>query len=144
MCQFQVGSNKSNTIGHINIVFHISVTQRVCWSLGVVILLDMLSAPLRQRVKGLELYKVHQNYILPFSIFSRRKRFAEIHEMYDNDTIYTMPRHKRYVEEPKFDVFLNPSKKDKQEETLKNLTKRFQRVFRSMDMKNSYPALFQV
>ena len=61
--------------------------------------------------------------------------------MYDNDTIYT--RQKRYVEEPKFDVFLNPSKKDKQEETLKNLTKRFQRVFRSMDMKNSYPALFQ-
>ena len=83
-------------------------------------------------------------FYITVSLFSRRKRFAEIHEMYDNDTIYTMPRHKRYVEEPKFDVFLNPSKKDKQEETLKNLTKRFQRVFRSMDMKNSYPALFQV
>ena len=27
---------------------------------------------------------------------------------------------------------------------LKNLTKKFQEVFQSMDMKNSYPALFQV
>ena len=48
------------------------------------------------------------------------------------------------MEEPKFDVFLNPSKKSQQEETLKNLTKKFQQVFRSMDMKQSYPALFQV
>ena len=30
------------------------------------------------------------------------------------------------------------------EETLKNLTKKFQKVFRSMDMQESYPALFQV
>ena len=83
-----------------------------------------------------------------------------MHELYDNQTIYQ--RSKRYVEEPKFDVFLNPTKKEKQvdwnlllhffssniklqqEETLKNLTKKFQEVFQSMDMKNSYPALFQV
>ena len=74
--------------------------------------------------------------------FLRRKRSSELYELYDNQTIYT--RSKRYVEEPKFDVFLNPSKKSQQEETLKNLTKKFQQVFRSMDMKQSYPALFQV
>ena len=35
-----------------------------------------------------------------------------MHELYDNQTIYQ--RSKRYVEEPKFDVFLNPTKKEKQ------------------------------
>ena len=75
---------------------------------------------------------------------ARRKRFSEIHEIYDNDTIYTsLSRQRRYVEEPKFDVFLNPTKRDKQEETLKNLTTKFQQVFQSMDMSGSYPALFQ-
>ena len=72
----------------------------------------------------------------------RRKRSSELFELYDNETIYS--RAKRYVEEPKFDVFLNPSKREKQEETLKNLTKKFQNVFSSMDMQGSYPALFQV
>ena len=72
----------------------------------------------------------------------RRKRSSELFELYDNETIYS--RVKRYVEEPKFDVFLNPSKREKQEETLKNLTKKFQNVFSSMDMQGSYPALFQV
>ena len=31
-----------------------------------------------------------------------------------------------------------------QAETLRNLTRKFQRVFQSMDMQNSYPALFQI
>ena len=74
--------------------------------------------------------------------YFRRKRSSELFELYDNETIYSRP--KRYVEEPKFDVFLNPLKREKQEETLKNLTKKFQNVFSSMDMKGSYPALFEV
>ena len=79
----------------------------------------------------------------PCNIF-RRRRGAEIYEEYDNETIYRAPRKRRYVEDPKFDVFLNPSKKSQQKETLKNLTRKFQKVFKSMDMQSSYPALFQV
>ena len=68
------------------------------------------------------------------------------------------------IEDPKFDVFLNPTKRKKQDEIVKNLTKKFQKVlmlmlmlmlmlvnimimikvFKSMDLVQSYPALFQV
>ena len=70
---------------------------------------------------------------------------AEIYSEYDNTTIYRQTaRPRRFIEDPKFDVFLNPSKREKQKETLKNLTLKFQQVFQSMDMQSSYPALFQV
>ena len=81
-------------------------------------------------------------------------------------------RRKRFIEDPKFDVFLNPTKRQKQNEIVKNLTKKFQKVyiamlswweiimmimivvlkskimvikvFKSMDLVQSYPSLFQV
>ena len=84
----------------------------------------------------------------------------------------TRSRRKRFIEDPKFDVFLNPTKRKKQDEIVKNLTKKFQKVagmlmvnmmlmqplmllnlniiavfvkvFKSMDLVQSYPALFQV
>ena len=86
----------------------------------------------------------------------------------------TRSRRKRFIEDPKFDVFLNPTKRKKQNEIVKNLTKKFQKVagmlmlmvnmmlmqplmlltlniiavfvkvFKSMDLVQSYPALFQV
>ena len=83
---------------------------------------------------------IFSNYHFSF----RRKRRAEIYEEYDNETIYRGNRKRRYVEDPKFDVFLNPEKKSQQKETLKNLTLKFQKVFKSMDMRTSYPGLFQV
>ena len=96
--------------------------------------------------------------------------------MKHHSTVRTMTRsrRKRFIEDPKFDVFLNPTKRKKQDEIVKNLTKKFQKVtgmlmlmvsmmllqplmlfnlniivvfvkvFKSMDLVQSYPALFQV
>ena len=41
-------------------------------------------------------------------------------------------RRKRFIEDPKFDVFLNPTKRQKQNEIVKNLTKKFQKVYIAM------------
>ena len=37
-------------------------------------------------------------------------------------------RHKRFIDDPKFALFLNPVKKVKQKEIIKNLTKKFKKV----------------
>ena len=37
----------------------------------------------------------------------------------------TRSRRKRFIEDPKFDVFLNPTKRKKQDEIVKNLTKKY-------------------
>ena len=50
--------------------------------------------------------------------------------MEQEEYIYTLPpsRSKRSVEEPKFDVFLNPAKKALQKENVANLTDKYQQV----------------
>ena len=57
----------------------------------------------------------------------RRRRRAEILKE-EADPYSTNSRGKRFVEDPKFDVFLNPTKKEKQEEVVNKLTKKFKKV----------------
>ena len=116
------------------------------------------------------------------SLWSFSKYFLHKAEVTINDDLWssiaprtmTRSRRKRFIEDPKFDVFLNPTKRKKQDEIVKNLTKKFQKVtgmlmlmvnmmlmqllmllnlniiavfmkvFKSMDLVQSYPALFQV
>ena len=65
--------------------------------------------------------------------FSRKKRDSQ-----------SKDRKKRYIENHKFDAFLNPENKGPLNETLMNLTLKYQNVFNNLDMEKSYEGLFQV
>ena len=77
--------------------------------------------------------KDHLPYLVKrFSIF-RKKRDSQSKE-----------REKRCIANRKFDAFLSPDDQEKLDETLTNLTLKYQKVFTNLDMEKSYEGLFQV
>ena len=53
-------------------------------------------------------------------------------------------REKRYSKKHKFDSFLDPTNADAFEQLVKNLTDKYKKVFKDLDMEKSYDGLFQV